>query len=1468
MATSNQKPVVISHAQLDSSFSGDGLASVASGLGDDRARSIAVLSGGDYIVVGSSGSGSNSDFSLLKLKSNGAADASFSTDGWQTTNISGNDQATAVATIPGGGFVVVGTANIGSSSDVAVVRYHDDGSLDNSFSGDGIVTTSLSVGADKATAVAVQGDGKLLVLATRDSDSSSAALTLLRYTATGELDSAFGSNGIASINFNYFETIGDMCLMADGRIVVAGYVWTGSQYDVIVARFNSNGSLDSSFNGDGLLQLDLGKEVEQLQAVAVQADGKIVLAGKAGSAADTDDLLVRLTEAGVLDSTFGGGDGTVLLNNGAADVFNDVVIQADGKIVATGFQDSGYGEVSLARFNADGTLDTSFNNGSGVFSTLFANGTSRGYALAVDDNGQILVAGDSWANSYQFGVLRLDDDLADQSATAQSPFAYTVPASAFYDADGDPLSYTAALADGSALPAWLQFDPATLTFSGTPDVGDFGTLQVAVTASDGQASATAGFQLEVTSGFLEALRNADHFRWNSAEPNGTPGTVLTFSFMETPSANASGLEVSSFSAMTASQRQAVRDVLQQYSEIAGISFTEVAAGSGILQCGNYQEVSSTAAYAKNGGSYAELWVNRHGIGYDQPTIGSWNYETLLHEIGHVLGFKHPGNYYAGSDGPFLPTEQDNNQYTVMSYNQRADDFYLDVVPAGNSYDFNYSTIACATPMLYDIAAAQFLYGANAATRAGDDIYSFDPATPFFKTLWDGGGIDTISLANFAVGGLIDLQAGHYSNIPVLSDAIPNGYIATAPSYQGNANLAIAYGAVFEKAVGGNGNDTLIGNADANWLQGGQGKDTLTGGLGGDVFICQAGDSLSTGCDVITDFDANDKIQWAGISGINFGLASFVGSIADTVAAIRNDQALSDKAVFFADASDGYLYVNGAGTGISFDDTLLELAGKLIQPDIQQLVGLGNPNNHAPTLSNPDGLPGDQRLMVGSALDLSFAADTFGDVDAGDSLYYSASLANGSPLPGWLSFSGGSRSFSGTPTVADTGKFTLRLTASDDIGASVSSEFQLVIKNPVYAANLNPVIKDVLLGADGVVDDLIDGGRGADTMKGGAGDDVYIVDDKGDKVSELSNGGSDEVQSSVSYKLGKYLESLQLTGAGHINGTGNELANTLIGNDGNNSLDGGKGLDSYRGGKGDDSYLIDDLAETDITELAVEGTDSVLLKLNKQLGSYTLPEHLENLMLTGTAQVDLIGNLQDNFIVGNAKNNSLSGLGGNDSLDGGKGADTLIGGSGDDTYFVDNAADVATEYGGEGNDILISNSKSYQLGEGVDIEILRIGKGSGKLTANSLDNTLIGNGSANSLDGGAGDDIINGGKGNDKLTGGLGADRFVFETALKNNVDSISDFEAGIDQLQLNRSLVFGNAILLADADGQLNAENFRSGASLANIKAEQDADDLLLFDTHAGALYYDADGSGASAPVKFVILTGVADLSSADIVLV
>ena len=283
------------------------------------------------------------------------------------------------------------------------------------------------------------------------------------------------------------------------------------------------------------------------------------------------------------------------------------------------------------------------------------------------------------------------------------------------------------------------------------------------------------------------------------------------------------------------------------------------------------------------------------------------------------------------------------------------------------------------------------------------------------------------------------------------------------------------------------------------------------------------------------------------------------------------------------------------------------------------------------------------------------------------------------------------------------------------------------------------LNNTILGWNGA--DRLDGGIGADTMRGYDGDDLFYVDNIGDAALENANEGTDTIVTTLtSYTLAANIENLTYNGSGGFSGTGNGLDNAitgsavndvLVGAGGNDTLLGGLGADNMTGGTGNDNYFVDNGGDA-VTENVGEGSDTVYASI-----SYTLTANVETLVQQGGADLQGYGNTLANTLIGNSGNNLLNG---------GIGADGMQGGAGNDTYFVDNVGDGVVESAGAGNDTVFS-TVNFTLSANVETLILQ---GSADLQGygNSLVNTLYGNAGSNLLSGGVGADLMVGGAGND------------------------------------------------------------------------------------------------------------------------
>src|SRR5712691_10142284 len=327
---------LLSAGSLDTSFDTDGIVTTPFGTSADEARAVAVQSDGKIVVAGRATIGSNFDFALARYNTNGTLDTSFGTGGKVTTAISSShDEIYALAIQPDGAIVAAGRAKTNSYYDFALARYTASGVLDTSFDTDGKLTTAIGTRSDEAYGVALQADGK--IVAAGRAYMSGYDFAAVRYNSDGSLDTSFDTDGKVTTKFvTSVDEAYAVAIQADSKIVLAGRVQNGSYYDVALARYNTNGSLDTSFDTDGKVTTSISTTTDEAYAVAVQSDAKIVVAGRTTVGSTFDFALARYTTSGGLDSRFGTG-GMVSAGSGTStDEVYAIAIQPDAKIVVAG----------------------------------------------------------------------------------------------------------------------------------------------------------------------------------------------------------------------------------------------------------------------------------------------------------------------------------------------------------------------------------------------------------------------------------------------------------------------------------------------------------------------------------------------------------------------------------------------------------------------------------------------------------------------------------------------------------------------------------------------------------------------------------------------------------------------------------------------------------------------------------------------------------------------------------------------------------------------------------------------------------------------------------------------------------------------------------------------------------------------------------------------------------------------------
>jgi uncharacterized delta-60 repeat protein len=359
---------------------------------NSQASSIALQNDGKIVVLGSPNGGGNNSF-LARYKSNGEPDASWSGDSFADIDFGAN----ALAIQPDNKIVVAGAAPTSSAYKMALRRFNSNGSRDLTFSGDGKLYTNIVVTQGSNITLAIQSTGKILAATTPDNETS--RFTLVRLTTTGGLDLSFSGDGKLVPDF---ETAHNFTLLSNDKIGITGYVQNSLNKDIMLARYNSNGNPDPTLDGDGKAIIFYQVGYASFLSTARQEDGKLVVLAQSFNGIDYDKILTRYTSNGTLDKTFS-EDGTMPVD---PQVYT-VALQPNGKIIVAGGAYFNSTKLPvIARYNSDGSPDRSFANGGKI-----EHKNSSIVAFAIHANGKIIVAGNAGTvDDYDFAVTRYNSN--------------------------------------------------------------------------------------------------------------------------------------------------------------------------------------------------------------------------------------------------------------------------------------------------------------------------------------------------------------------------------------------------------------------------------------------------------------------------------------------------------------------------------------------------------------------------------------------------------------------------------------------------------------------------------------------------------------------------------------------------------------------------------------------------------------------------------------------------------------------------------------------------------------------------------------------------------------------------------------------------------------------------------------------------------------------------------------------------
>jgi len=701
------------------------------------------------------------------------------------------------------------------------------------------------------------------------------------------------------------------------------------------------------------------------------------------------------------------------------------------------------------------------------------------------------------------------------------------------------------------------------------------------------------------------------------------------------------------------------------------------------------------------------------------------------------------------------------------------------------------------------------------------------------TIYGGNGNDTISGGNgddIVIGGTgNDSMGGGSGNDTYYVDSVNDRVIESSNQGIDTVISSVTYtlsnnienltldGSSNINGTGNSLSNIITGNDGNNILNGLGGNDTLSGGSGDDTYII----GTNSGQDLINDSQGGDKISFDRTDA-TINTLTFTKNNDDLVIGINNSSntvkieswfVINNYQIEQIQLKNGSIITNDYINNLFIDNT------PIVGDDNDNTLEGNSLNNTIIGNSGNDimyGYDGNDTITGGTGNDTLIGGNGTDSLDGGegDDNY----VIDSQDI--LVEVSGGGNDTVNTDfscTLLDNFE-NLILTGTANINGSGNTLDNVILGNSGNNELSGNEGNDTLTGGAG--DDILTGGSGTDNLVGETGNDTYIIDSQ-DEIFEAQDEGTDTVNADFSYTLQDNFENLVLLGSTDINGTGNLLNNLITGNSGNNELsgnegndtiyglggddtiDGDSGADSLIGGAGNDIYYVDSSSDQ-VIEDSNNGNDTVYSSV-----TYTLGANVENIILTGTNDINAAGNDLNNSITGNSGNNELTG---------GAGIDSLYGGDGNDTYIID-SQDIVYETASGGTDT-VKISSTYTLSDNLE-NLLLLGSAAINGSGNSFDNDITGNSGNNVLNGYNGNDTLTGGAGNDTLIGGSGIDSLVGESGndvyyVDNTLDlTVETSNSGTDTVYSSVSFILDANIenLVLTGSTNINA----TGNSLDNI---------------------------------------------------